>query len=104
MQTANIFARSVPRPEKGRIDQLISTLDRQRIGEGSTSWVAEVLGVHVDGQDLWVQIAPAHAVAESIVLRLSAWATPQHAIAALAVMRTQRGPLPHVIDVMQPTA
>ena len=102
MLTANTFARSAPRPEKSRIDQLISTLDRQRIGEGATSWVTQVLGVHVDGQELWVQIAPDNDLSESVVLRLSAWATPQHAIAALAVMRAQRGPLPHVIDVMQP--
>jgi hypothetical protein len=102
MQTANILAPPVPRPEHSRIDQVIAILDQRRIGEGANSWVVEVLGVHGDGQDLWVQIAAADTPDESVVLRLSAWATPQHAIAALTAMRPQRGPLPHVIDVMQP--
>ena len=102
MLSANTFAASVPRPENTRIDEFVTALDQRRIGEGSTSWVAQVLGIHAEGPDLWVQVAPADAPTEGVVLRLSAWATPQHAIAALLMMRARRGSLPHVIDVMQP--
>jgi len=102
MQTANIPAPATRRPENSRIEQLIAALDQQRIGDGAENWVAQVFGVHTDGRDFFVQIAPADNPDESVVLRLSAWATPQHAIAALTAMCPQRGPFPHVIDVMQP--
>ena len=102
MLSANTFASSIPPPENTRIDQLVAALDQQRIGEGASSWVAQVLGVHTEGPDLWVQVAPADAPTEGVVLRLSAWATPQHALAALLAMRSRRGSLPHIIDVMQP--
>jgi hypothetical protein len=102
MQSAKIPVMVRRRPENSRLDQLAAALDRQQIGEGADSWVAEVLGVHTDGSDFWVQIAPADNPDDSVVLRLSAWATPQHAIAALTLMDVQSGPFPHVIDVMQP--
>jgi hypothetical protein len=101
MQPANTRAAKVRR-SNGRIDQLIAALDQQQIGDGVGAWVAEVLGVHSDGRDLWVQVARAHEPGQSLILRMSIHATAQHAIAALMKMEPFHGSLPHVIDVMQP--
>ena len=102
MQTANRLAPAARSPENSRIEQLVTAIDQQQIGEGAASWIAQVLGVHTDGRDFWVQIAPADRAAESLVLRISAYATPQQAIAALAVIRPRGGVFPQVINVMQP--
>jgi hypothetical protein len=102
MQTATTAALADSSLENRRIDQVIAGLDQRQVGEGASAWVAQVLGVHSDERDLWVQVAPADNPFESIVLRMSPYATPQHAVAALALMHPTDGAFPHVVNVMRP--
>jgi hypothetical protein len=100
----NSAAAAVRQREWTRIDQLAMTIDRQRIGEGTRAWVAHVLGVHTDGRNYWVQVAPADEPTRSVVLRMSPWASAQHAIAALSAMTSPTESFPQIIDVMQPAS
>jgi hypothetical protein len=97
-------AAAVRRREWSRIDQLAMAIDRQRIGEGSRAWVAHVLGVHTDGRNYWVQVAPADEPMRSVVLRMSPWASAHHAIAALSAVMSRTESFPQIIDVMQPAS
>jgi len=100
------MAAPVPNPGSPRTtepdvaERFIAALDLQRIGEGSGAWVVHVLGVHDDGQDLWIQVAPDAEGVDGFVLRLSPHATVRHALAAMAAPQVART-RPHVVSVMR---
>jgi hypothetical protein len=84
-----------------RIGELVAALDEAQIGDGETSWIAEVLGVINDGRDLWIQVGRRHDPADTVVLRMSLWATARHALAALAALATaQSDHCPRIVRVM----
>ena len=58
-------------------------LDRREIDEGRRSWVTEVSGVHTDGRDWWVQVAPLGEPDHGLVLHLAGLATLKNALDAL---------------------
>ena len=65
-------------------------------------WVTEVTAVHVVGGEAWVQLARADDPSSNVVLRLSAHANPNHALAALvAWSQTPADERPRVLDVTQ---
>ena len=76
-------------------------LDERVIGHGHQRWVANVLGVHGDDRDWWIDVASAANPAENVVLRLSRRATVFHAVAALRRHRPRTGSCAPVIDVMR---
>ena len=76
-------------------------LDQRVIGRGQQSWVANVLGVHGDDRDWWIDVASAANPAVNVVLRLSRRATVFHAVAALRRHRPRTGSCAPVIDVMR---
>ena len=84
-------------PSPSRADFIAAELDQRRIGEGLQTWVVHVFGVHDDGRDLWIQVADSPDGENGFVLHLSAWATAQHAVAALAAIQQPR---PHIVPVM----
>jgi hypothetical protein len=64
-------------------DHWFAALDQRQIGTGTASWVAQVLGVHRENDDLWVQIAPSVDPDVTIVLRLSPATAVHEALGAL---------------------
>jgi len=93
----------VPPERDDRIDHLVAMLDQQRVGDGPTSWVVRVLGVHTEGGDIWIQVGRDDNPSVSMVLHLPPWATAHHAMAALATSQHERRSYPQIVDVMQST-
>jgi hypothetical protein len=82
-------------------ERLVAMLDLQRVGEGADAWTVHVIGVHSDGEDLWIQVAPHPDGTDSFVLRLSSHATVRQALVALAAApRTPRDVSP-IVTVMR---
>ena len=55
----------------GEVDRWFAAIDHLQIGTGASSWIAQVVGIYVDGPDLWVQVSPTHAPVNTLVLRVS---------------------------------
>jgi hypothetical protein len=91
-------ARKIDQPEA---DRLFASLDRRRVDAENCSWVAVVLGIHSCESEVWIQIAPEDSPSNSVVLRLSRWATVEHALAALRSCAITEETGPRVIPVMQ---
>jgi len=94
------FARRRRDETRSRVEQVIAALDHRRIGKGRLRWVAQVLGVHTVGGDLWIQVAKDDDPAEGVVVHCPPWATIDHVIAALGSLRLG-DVYPHVVHVMQ---
>lgn len=93
---------SAPRRRLSRADNFFSQLDGQRIGAGPDSWVVTVYGVHVQHNQVWMQVGPSYDPECSLLLRLPASCTPHHALAALeAWLQQPTEDRAGVIDVMR---
>ena len=68
----------IPETENS-LDQLFAALD----GRPTDGPPARVLGIHDDGKEWWIQVARGDDATDSIVLRLSRFASVSHAGAAL---------------------
>ena len=66
-----------------RVRQLAAMLDQRRIGLGAGAWFVEVIGIHEDGDELWVQLAGAPQMHGNLVLHLLPSVTDGDVIAAL---------------------
>lgn len=64
-------------------EAVFAALDAQPIGSGPTAGVTRVVGVHIDGRDVWVQLAIEDGVEGSVILHLMADATIDDALTAL---------------------
>lgn len=84
-------------------DRWFRALDRRRIRAGTRCWVAQVMGIHSDGREIWVQIARGTSPDKSLVLHLSGWTTVDQAIAAMKAESGNLNAFPRVITVF-PTA
>lgn len=83
----SVAASTVGSPqEPTRAETVAAELDLQAVGDGANAWVVHVLGVHMDGRQLWVQIAPNPEGNPSFLLRLSPLATARHALATLTAL------------------
>jgi hypothetical protein len=91
-------ARTIDQPE---VDRLFAGLDHRRVDAENCSWVAVVLGIHSCESDIWIQVAPEESPSNSVVLRLSRWATVEHCLAALRSCAITEETGPRVIPVMQ---
>lgn len=47
-----------------------AALDGRSLGEGSDSWTVQVVGMHVDGSDLWIQLQSAVDPTQGFVLHV----------------------------------
>jgi hypothetical protein len=80
-------------------DHWFVALDQRQIGTGTASWVAQVLGVHRENDDLWVQIAPSVDPDVTIVLRLSPATAVHEALGALERRNPMSDGGSYVIDL-----
>ena len=65
------------------IDRWYRALDYRRITVGTQYWLALVSGIHVHGNNLWIQISRADNSDESLVLHVSRETSIDSAIAAV---------------------
>jgi hypothetical protein len=101
MSAARSQALSDHTNDSDRCARLVDELDQQLVGEGDTAWTVHVMGVHESGADLWIQVSADPDGYDGFVLRLSRWATAEHALAALAAARPAAH-FPRIVAVMQP--
>lgn len=80
---------------------IVAALDDRPMGTREQGWTAQVLGIHVDACDLWVQVARDNDPATNAVLRLSRHATASQAIVALERCQPASDAWPRVINVMR---
>jgi len=64
--------------------RLFREFDNRRIGIGSESWIAQVYGVHVSSDGVWVQVASKDTPSRSVVVHLSRETTPGQVVVALS--------------------
>jgi hypothetical protein len=57
--------------QRADVDRWFTAIDHLQIGTGASSWIAQVVGIYVDGPDLWVQVSPTDAPVNTLVLRVS---------------------------------
>lgn len=76
-----------------------NALDQRRIRVRSGRWVVQVTGIHTDGADLWIQIAPAGHLTRSLVVHVSVQTTIDEAVAALEAAWSERRTDRTVIDL-----
>lgn len=81
-------------------DRWFRALDQRRIEAGTRRWIAHVMGIHLDGREIWVQIAPGDAPEKSLVLHLSGWTTIDQAIIAMKARPVEHDSYPRVISVI----
>jgi hypothetical protein len=65
-------------------DWWFEAIDHQQIGTGGSSWIAEVVGIHSDGEDLWVQVSSRESPGSTVVLRLGRNSSAEDVTTALA--------------------
>ena len=78
------------------LDELFSALD----GKPTDGPPARVLGIHDDGRERWIQIARGDDLTNTVVVRLSRFATAIHATAALKRWASPAAAAPRVIHAM----
>ena len=76
-------------------------LDQRPLVVGAQRWLALVMGIHAHGRDLWIQLAHASDLDQSLVLHVPPGVTLEHATAAAAAAGPcgPEGPYPHVVFV-----
>jgi len=85
--TLAIPSQNVPSPSAlglTAVDEWFAALDHTRIGVGPDSSVAEVLGIHADGDTFWVQVARLDNPYTEIILHISSASTVDDVRDALA--------------------
>jgi hypothetical protein len=69
-----------------------SALDQKVVAVGAERWVAQVVGIHVDGPDLWIQIAAAADPTRSAVLHITSGMRIEDALARIESVDTGTDP------------
>ena len=70
-----------------QVDRWFRGLDQKRIGNGLREWVVQVTGIHVDGNNVWIQIADVDNIGGSILLHVSTTTSVQRALRALTMQK-----------------
>lgn len=75
-------------------------LDHRPLMVGTQRWPALVTGIHVDGGDLWIQIARADHPDENLVVHVAPGTSVDRVTAAVRALSAQ-GPIPRAVHVTQ---
>jgi hypothetical protein len=82
-------------------DRWFHTLDLRRISVGKRQWTARVTGIHLDGEEAWIQIAAGRQQDRSLVLHLSSWTTVDEAMTAMKTRSIEHGSYPRIVRVIR---
>ena len=81
-------------------DRWFQTLDQRQIDVGTRRWTARVMGIHLDGQEAWIQIAAGRTQEKNLVLHLSGWTTIDQVVAAMKTRSLDATSYPQIISVL----
>jgi hypothetical protein len=81
-------------------DRWFQTLDHRQIDVGTRRWTARVMGIHLDGQEAWIQIAAGRTQEKNLVLHLSGWTTIDQVVAAMKTRSLDDTSYPQIISVL----
>jgi len=81
-------------------DRWFQTLDHRQIDVGTRRWTARVMGIHLEGQEAWIQIAAGRAQEKNLVLHLSGWTTVDQVVAAMKTRSLDTTSYPQIISVL----
>jgi hypothetical protein len=79
-------------------DQWFRALDGQLISTGWDVYPLRVLGVHVTGDDIWIQLAPLHETDRGLLIHCWPEQRSDQILAALSRHLCAQASLPRVID------
>jgi hypothetical protein len=82
------------------VERWFHALHQREIDTETDEWVAQVAGIHLDGQEIWIQIAAGDGPAEMLLLHVSAWTTVDQAIAALKGASFKNDSYPRVVTAL----
>jgi hypothetical protein len=83
------------------VERWFHALHQREIDTDTDEWVAQVAGIHVDGQEIWIQIAAGEGPGEEmLLLHVSAWTTVDQAIAALKAASFKNDSYPRVVTAL----
>jgi hypothetical protein len=86
----------VTRETENSLDWLFSELD----GKPTDGPPARILGIHDDGREWWIQVARGDDATNTIVLRVSRFASVIHAGAALTRWSSPETAAPRIVRAM----
>jgi len=96
------FDAEIPRKRLSRGDSFFAQLDHQRVGSGLNSWELTVFSVYTQQGETWVQVGAIDDPSCSVLLRMPAFCTAEHALAAIEAWVSQPAEdRANVIDLMQ---
>jgi hypothetical protein len=99
MTAATIARRHGESVDASSADRWFVALDQRQIGSGASSWVAQVMGVHQDRDDVWVQVAPSDDADATIIVHLTPETPLADVLAALARRNPSLDRRPEIIDL-----
>jgi hypothetical protein len=79
-------------------DDWFDALDNRRLDARGERWSVQVLGIHADGPDLWLQVALSDHLEESLVLHITPSVTLDDVLRTLRARLDDRW-IRHVIHV-----
>ena len=75
-------------------------LDKKVVDLGSESMLVDVVGIHAEASELWIQLANENLPCEEVVLHVSRWTTLAQVLAAMARWRGDENTYPHVVSLL----
>lgn len=91
---------SANQDEEGSLGSIVTALDGQRVLGNTRVWTARIQGVHGNGRDWWIQLAPEGDDSAGVVLRCSRHATAAQASAVLRQWSPMRSRSIRILKVM----
>ena len=81
-------------------DRWFQTLDHRQIDVGNRRSTARVVGIHTDGNEVWIQLATGRGQERNVVLHLSSWTTVDQVVAAMKTKPLESDSYPQIITVI----
>jgi hypothetical protein len=81
-------------------DRWFQMLDHRQIDVGNRRYTARVVGIHTEGNEVWIQLETGRGQDRNLVLHLSSWTTVDQVIAAMKTKSLESGSYPQIITVI----
>lgn len=76
-------ALAVDDASRAQAHQWFSVLDQRLLSVGSERWLTQVLGIHEDGSDVWIQVQPLREQLRDFTIRVQPGMTVDEVVAAV---------------------
>lgn len=81
-------------------DRWFQMLDQRQIDVGNRRRTARVIGIHTEGNEVWIQLATGRGQDRNLVLHLSSWTTVDQVVAAMKTKPLERGSYPQIVTLI----